>query len=672
EIDQFDAAFFNISPREAKNLDPQQRLLLTQSWEALEHAGLAADRLRGSDTGVFVGIASHDYYTLLTQAGSINAWMGTGTAFSTASGRISYVLGFQGPNMAIETACSSSLVALHEACKSLQRSECSLALAGGVNAILTPDLSINFSKAGMLAADGKCKTFDEKADGYVRGEGCGMVVLKRLSDALRDKDRVLAVIKASGMNQDGASSGLTVPNGEAQENLLKKVLAEAKLKAADIEYVECHGTGTRLGDPIEVRAIGRIYGQGRQAPIKLGTAKTNIGHLEAAAGIAGLIKTVLSLQHRELPRVLHFQHLNQQIELDFPAEIVTKHQAWHSEKGVRRAGVSSFGFSGTNAHVILEEAPAPEPHDESTTEEHSFSVSAKSKESLAALVNAYITYLETTSDSLADICYTAASGRVRFEHALNFTVKDKAELVDKLRHPVSNTVGHGNVIQTGRKISLPTYRFDKKSYWVEPKTAGSGRHVFLQNELYNMKGKTRFFTMEVSEKRPDFMPDHKIYGEVVLAGAAYISTMISFALQVLKTDSATLSAFEFVQPLVISQGGSRRLQIAVQQEGSEYAFEIYSGEDEGEVTLHASGRLRTGNSLNSTFESLEELKNRCGNHYHGNNHQAHANQYGLELGPHFHWINEVYYNDDELLAEMREPSESELNGFEFYPGLVDA
>lgn len=360
DVSEFDASFFGISPREAEYLDPQQRLLLEVSYEALQSTGLDLQSLRESLTAVFVGICTQDYMDLLTATGDktlISPWLATGNMASTASGRLSYFYGFQGPNFPIDTACSSSLVAIHQACESLRNGEANLALAGGVNLILAPDLNIDFSKAGMLASDGHCKTFDVKADGYVRGEGCGIIVLKRLSDAQRDGDTILAVIKASSINQDGASSGLTVPNGDAQEKLIRRVISKAQLKGADIDYLEAHGTGTSLGDPIEVRAIGATYGErDSNNPLKLGSVKTNIGHLEGAAGIASVIKVILALQHEMLPKHLNFTKLNPHIALNFPAEIVTENKEWKRGERIRRAAVSSFGFSGTNAHLILEEA----------------------------------------------------------------------------------------------------------------------------------------------------------------------------------------------------------------------------------------------------------------------------------------------------------------------------
>jgi acyl transferase domain-containing protein len=313
--DQFDAHFFGISPREAVSIDPQHRLILEVSWEALEHAGQNPDRLHGESVGVFVGISTSDYGMLHVQRGDptlVDTYFGIGNAANAAAGRVAYTFGLQGPAMAVDTACSSSLVAIHLACQSLRGGDCRMALAGGVNLILAPDVTINFSRARMMAPDGHCKTFDAAADGYVRGEGCGVVVLKRLSDALADRDRVLAVVRGSAVNQDGRSSGFTAPNELAQEAVIRQALRTAGLKPSDVQYLEAHGTGTSLGDPIEVQAAAAAYGDGRPAgdPLKLGSVKANVGHLEAAAGIAGLIKIVQSLQHGEIPRQLHFSTPN--------------------------------------------------------------------------------------------------------------------------------------------------------------------------------------------------------------------------------------------------------------------------------------------------------------------------------------------------------------------------
>jgi polyketide synthase 12/epothilone polyketide synthase D len=437
-VDLFDPQFFGISPREAVSLDPQQRLLLEVTWEALEHAGKAPDRLFGSKTGVFVGISTNEYGWLQRDAiGTPDVYAGTGNAISAAAGRLSYVLGLQGPSLSVDTACSSSLVAIHLACQSLRARECSLALAGGVNVMLVPDVTVNFCRARMMSADGHCKTFDASADGYVRGEGCGMIVLKRLSDAIAAGDTILAVIAGSGSNQDGRSSGLTVPNGPAQEELLRDVYATAGILPADVDYVEAHGTGTSLGDPIEVQALGSVFGRDRRAdkPLLLGSVKTNIGHLEAAAGVSGLIKVVLSLQHQQIPPHLHFSVPNPNIPwTELPVEVTTSGRAWPADGGRRVAGVSSFGFTGTNAHVVLTSAPVPAiAAPASERPRHVLALSAKSAEALNELATVYTSEFDASGASVPDICFTASAGRSHFEYRLAVCGESAADFRDGLR-----------------------------------------------------------------------------------------------------------------------------------------------------------------------------------------------------------------------------------------------
>jgi acyl transferase domain-containing protein len=356
----FDAPFFGVSAREANLMDPQHRLLLETSWRAVEHSGTAPTALANSRTGVFVGLATHDFLGMASDAltyPEIEAYLAVGTSSAAAAGRISYRLGLQGPAVTVDTACSASLVAIHQACQALLLDECDLALAGGVNVMLSPATMITFSHSRMLAPDGRCKTFDASADGYVRGEGCGVIAIKRLEDAIRDGDHIRAVIRGSAVNQDGASGGLTVPNGVAQQRVIAEALERAGLTPTDINYLEAHGTGTSLGDPIEVQAAAAALGKDREAdqPLLIGSAKTNIGHLEAAAGVAGVLKVVLSLEHSELPPHLNFKNPSPHIPWDrIPVQVVDKARPWERSDRPRIAGVSSFGFSGTNAPVILE------------------------------------------------------------------------------------------------------------------------------------------------------------------------------------------------------------------------------------------------------------------------------------------------------------------------------
>ena len=420
--DQFDPHFFGIAPREAISMDPQQRVLLEVAWEALEDAGLPPARLMGSATGVFVGISAFDYATLHTRSGDpADTYFTTGTAHSIAAGRLSYVLGLHGPNLALDTACSSSLVAVHLACQSLRSGESRMALAAGVNMILSPDSTIATCQSRMMAPDGLCKTFDAAADGYVRGEGCGVVVLKMLSDALADGDRILALIRGTAVNQDGRSSGITAPSGPAQEAVIREVLSRSGVAGAEVDYVEAHGTGTALGDPIEVRALAAVLGQDRPKsdPLLIGSVKTNIGHLESAAGMAGLIKVILALRHEEIPAHLHLHKLNPLIPWDaLPLQVVTERVPWRRGQQKRIASVSSFGFSGTNAHMLVEEAPLYEPQPVSSERPlQLLTLSAKTAGALEEVIRRYRVLLDGAG-SFPDLCYSASAGRAHFSERI--------------------------------------------------------------------------------------------------------------------------------------------------------------------------------------------------------------------------------------------------------------
>jgi phthiocerol/phenolphthiocerol synthesis type-I polyketide synthase C len=437
DVDLFDPAFFRISPKEAVRMDPQQRLLLEVAWEALENAGLISAALAGSQGGVFVGVSNSDYsHFQIGHPELLNAYSGTGNALSIAANRISYVLGLHGPSLSIDTACSSSLAAVHLACSSLKRFECSFAIVGGVNLILRPDLTITFSKAQMMSRSGRCRTFDASADGYVRGEGCGVVVLKRLEDANRDGDRVLAVIRGSALNHDGRSNGLTAPSGIAQEAVITAALRDAGVSAEEVSYVEAHGTGTPLGDPIEIRALSKAYGCVREQPLPVGSVKTNVGHLEAAAGIAGLIKVVLSLQHQQLPAHLHWREPNPHINwAGAGVRVVREREPWMPVRGKRIAGISSFGFGGTNAHVIVEEAPAVAARGAVEMERpvHLMTVSGRTEASARELAERYADTLESAESEVGDIAYTCNAGRSHWEHRLAVTGATGQELAAGLR-----------------------------------------------------------------------------------------------------------------------------------------------------------------------------------------------------------------------------------------------
>lgn len=450
-VDLFDTHFFGISPREATRMDPQQRLLLEVSWEALENAFISPATLAGTRTGVFVGISSNDYSRLqFDDAEKIDAYAGTGNAHSIAANRLSYFYDLHGPSMAVDTACSSSLVAAHLACQSLQNGESDLCVVGGVNLILTPELTITFSQARMLSPDGRCKTFDASADGYVRGEGCGVIILKRMSDAIRDGDNILALIRGSAVNQDGRSNGLTAPNGLAQQDVIRQALANAQVAPHQIGYVEAHGTGTPLGDPIEMASLHAVLDDGQtNSRVLVGSVKTNIGHLESAAGIAGLIKSVLAMQNEAIPPHLHLKEVNPYLSLeDSRLEIGTYLRPWKRRDQPRFAGVSSFGFGGTNAHIILSDAPLVTLSDSEGSlprgskierPRHIFALSAKTDSSLLELAEQTSAQLESTQLSINNYGFTVNTTRSHFEHRLAIQASTSAEVKAGLDAFISNT-----------------------------------------------------------------------------------------------------------------------------------------------------------------------------------------------------------------------------------------
>ncbi|MBF0287243.1 MAG: SDR family NAD(P)-dependent oxidoreductase [SAR324 cluster bacterium] len=446
-VDSFDGPFFGLSPRETVNTDPQHRLILEVAWEALEHANQVPEQLFGSATGVFVGMTTFDYSICLVKQGvaNIDTYFAIGNGFNSASGRLSYLLGLTGPSMAIDSACSSSLTTVHLACQSLRNRECNLALAGGVNLMITPEININFSRTQMLSPDCRCHTFDAAANGYVRGEGCGMLVLKRLSDAKADGDQILALVRGSAVNQDGASGGLTVPSGPSQEKVFRQALENAGVDPGRVSYIETHGTGTPLGDPIEVSAIGNAYCEApRESPLMIGSVKTNIGHLEAAAGVVGMIKVVLALQNEKIPPHLNFKEPNPHIPWEeIQVEVPTELKEWPRRENPRLAGISGFGISGSNAHIIMEEAPL-ENHEKSELATqtpgnkverplHILTLSAKTEEALRQLTERYKTLLSERSDiDLADLCYTANKYRSRFNHRMSVVSSSCADLKKQL------------------------------------------------------------------------------------------------------------------------------------------------------------------------------------------------------------------------------------------------
>ena len=485
-VDEFDAQFFGLAPREAVRMDPQHRLILEVSWEALENAGQSMDRLAATETGVFVGLTTNDYWWLqVSDITRFDGHAGLGGAHCIATGRLSHLLDLRGPNLAVDTACSSSLVAAHLACQSLRLRECDVALAGGVNVMASPVTSVFLSKWGVLAPDGRSKTFDARADGLGRGEGCGMLVLKRLDDALSGGDPVLAVIRGSAVNHDGRATHLTSPNGRAQQALIRRALDDAGVAPSRISLIEAHGTGTPLGDPIEVEALTHVLGGPRPdgSRCALGSAKTNIGHLEAAAGVAGLIKVILCLQHRTIPPHLHLETLNPEISLsETPFFIPRDKVPWAESESPRCAGISSFGLSGTNAHVILEEAPPPAVRTPSTTprrETYLLPVSARSEEALKSLARAYQEWLTSPAAAelpLEDVCHTASLRRSHHPYRLAVVGRTRTELAERLGALSKEPVGTPVYSSTRRTVFVFS---GQGSQWI-----GMGRGLAAREPVF--------------------------------------------------------------------------------------------------------------------------------------------------------------------------------------------
>ncbi|HVU66438.1 MAG TPA: beta-ketoacyl synthase N-terminal-like domain-containing protein, partial [Ktedonobacteraceae bacterium] len=445
EIRSFDAGFFGISPREARRMDPQQRLLLTVAWEALERAGYAVPELAGSQVGIFIGLMNTQDYASLQRASEPEAslddpYFALGSASSVFAGRLAYLLDVHGPALTVDTACSSSLVALHLACQSLRRGECDLAVVGGVHAILWPETLVNACKMGMLSTDGRCKTFDASADGFGLGEGCGVVVLKRLATAQEDGNPVCALIHGSAVNQDGHSNGLTAPNPQAQQAVIRQALSAAGIAPAQIGYVEAHGSGTALGDPLEAQALLAVFGSGDrpQTPLLVGSVKTNVGHLAGAAGMAGLFKTVLALQHGLIPPHLHVTRRNEHLPASELLQIPAQPTNWPAHLTERYAGVSSFGWSGTNAHVILQAPPELPtcPAGASDERDYWLPLSARSEEALRRSEQRLLAWLHAHPNlSLADLAATLQTGRPAWEYRRLLRARSVEELQTLLAAP---------------------------------------------------------------------------------------------------------------------------------------------------------------------------------------------------------------------------------------------
>ncbi|OAN26395.1 type I polyketide synthase [Mycolicibacterium iranicum] len=576
DIDQFDADFFEISPSEADKMDPQQRLLLEVTHEALEYAGIRPSSLRHTQTGVFVGACLGEYGVMASrELSEVNAYSGTGGALSIIANRVSYYFDLRGPSVTIDTACSSSLVAIHLACQSLRTGDSDVALAGGVNVILSPAVTRSFDQAEAMSQSGRCHAFDARADGFVRGEGCGVAVLKRLADAIRDGDRVLAVVRGSAVNQDGRSNGLMAPNPAAQMAVLRSAYAAAGVEPREVDYVEAHGTGTLLGDPIEARALGTVLGRGRaaDAPLLIGAIKSNLGHTEAAAGIAGFAKTVLALQHGRIPANLDYQSPNPHIAFDnLRLKVVDQPTDWEPAGRPRVAGVSSFGFGGTNAHVVLEQAPDADGNgqdrDDATTDSAitTLVVSGKSAQRIATTAGALAKWMAGTGAQvpLDQVAHSLNHHRAQHNKFATVCSRDRAGALAGLQALASGQAAPGVVTsqQSGRRPGTVFVYSGQGSQWT-----GMGRRLLADEPA---------FAAALDELEPVFVEQ------------------VGFSLRDIIAGGETITGIERIQPVLVG------MQLALTELWRSYGVhpDAVIGHSMGEVAAAVvSGALSVADGL---------------------------------------------------------------------------
>lgn len=715
DVDKFDPIFFGISPREAEYIDPQHRLLLEVCWESLENAGVSINFDNDpNNTGVFVGLTTSDYLTdLIERKGydHINSFYGIGNAHNGASGRISYTFGFTGPSITVDTACSSSLTSVHLACQSLIDKECNMAIAGGVNALLNPVNSIVTAQAKMLSPEGRCKTFDDTADGYIRSEGCGTIVLMRLEDAIKQNKKILATIKGSGVNHNAKSSSITVPNMHAQSTLIKNVLEKSNVKPQDVSYIEAHGTGTNLGDPIELRALQQVFGEShnKDNPLYIGAVKSIIGHAESAAGIAGVIKSVLSLQNQIIPGNIHFNQPNTNIHWEgLPFVVPTTPQKWNnSVRKNRLAGVSSFGVSGTNAHVLLEEyLPEPTTVNQSVHKpSYVFALSAKSKAALDESKKRMIKFLlDNPEENFRDICLSSLKGRTHFEFRFAESVTSIEELKDKLKEKsveLNVEIKDSNVDSKELNINkeiidlylngqdidfekvyeeaynfvrLPNYPFEKERYWVE----GRNEQTSIQ-KIHPFCERPKSFAKNSNVQTVDSyigfdqISDHCIHNKVTVPGAAYVEMMLAIGGLENINSPISLKNISFTDTVLLEDQKGVSLQCIVEKQSSGAGISIYYLSSEGEYKLCSGGtQLDVTNSDEIDFDSKDiSLSGRV---HQGAEIYSKLNEYGYAYGETYQGIKELSLSENTIVGTIDIPKviQHEYKRYVFHPALLDA
>ncbi|MFI8356845.1 SDR family NAD(P)-dependent oxidoreductase [Streptomyces cyaneofuscatus] len=702
DIDAFDAPFFNMSGKEAAQTDPQQRLFLEQAWKALEDAGYPAGALNGRPCGVFVGVGPSEYLTRMNKANVLKeAQSFWGNEASVLAARISYFLNLKGPSLAVNTACSSSLVAVHLACQSLLAGECETAVAGGVFLTLAPDYFIVASNGTMLSPDGVCKTFDDTADGFGPGEGVGALLLKPLDAALRDGDHIHGVIKGSAINQDGRTNGITAPSGAAQTAVEISAYERAGISPESISYVEAHGTGTRLGDPIEIEALSNAFGRytDHKSFCPIGSVKTNIGHTAAAAGIAGIIKVLLSFRHGQIPPSVNFERPNQLIDFaDTPFYVNTELRPWTSRDGLpRRAAVSSFGFSGTNAHLVLEEPPAVRAAAPVGRSPVAVPVSAQTPQALAVRMARLADWLEGdgVTASLTEIAGNLQLHRDHFRERAVFVVGDRDELKDRLRETVHGRAEVASAAAdpalseaaarylTGenvdwrslwaggsfRRIPMPTYPFDRHRYWYTERDTVYAAATNDAPELKRISPAGAMPAVMATDLTGAefYLTDHRVQGTPTLPGVLYLELALRAARQAgLRVH--TVTGLQWLRPLAID-GTPARITVHLESDGSATRFEIRSAE-----VVHARGAVAPQDTeISERRLDLDALRRSCPRSLPVAEHYRFLVDMGLEHGPAMACIRDLRVGDDLVLAQLRLPEGLAATGsaFDLHPALMD-
>ncbi|MCF3118697.1 amino acid adenylation domain-containing protein [Streptomyces arenae] len=737
DVDRFDAAFFGISPREAELMDPQQRILLEVVWSAVEDAGYRPSDLAGKRVGVFIGVAGADYLQAQRDAGCPpQAHTATGGALSVIPNRVSYLLDLRGPSMAVDTACSGSLTAVHQACAALRDGTCDLAIAGGVNLILSPRVYDVLDQGEMLSADGRCKTFDSRADGYVRGEGVGVVLLKPDDRAARDGDAVHAVIKAAAANHGGRTTSLTAPNPDAQADLLVEAYRAADVAPETVGYIETHGTGTALGDPIETTGLSTAFRRLRAergttaAPgCVIGSVKTNIGHLEAAAGIAGLFKAVLALRHGTIPAGLHLREQNPYLELDGgPFEVAAAARPWPrtldgAGNGLpRRAGVSSFGFGGANAHIVLEEPPMPDTGTtDPTAAEQLFVLSARTPEALRLTAERLADHLADQDVPAGDLAYTLQTGREPMPHRLAVPAHGTTALRAEL---LAHLSGRPSAVRTGRaeadraaapavaagdlsaladawvtgaevdwaalhrgarrrRVHLPAYPFARTRHWftaptvpaTPPRPAGTRLHPTLLDaavSAHSASGGAAYAKTLTGEEF--FLRDHVVGGDLVLAGVAYLEMARLAGESTFGAPVRGVEGLVWASPVRLpAGGGEHRVTVELTGDRADTSFEVRTA-GEG-APAHARGTLLLGPAGDRPAPvDVAAARSRCPRVLDGANCYALYSRFGFDYGPSFQAIEHIALGEGEALAALRLPPQrrADADGYVFHPSLFDA